>query len=346
MSSSHSRGLDHGQATIRAAALAPLAEFIAASTKGCDAFFASQGLPRTSISDPYAQTSLARYVDTFEKAADLISAPDLGLQIGMRIKPADLGPMGVLFSISPNLRVAFDRLSRHGMALQDGTQSSVYEVGPDLVWTYRLADISIWPRRQDAEYTLAAVCQLVRSSFSADWRPHELHFEHDSQTDRALLHRAFRAPVLYNQSANRIIFAQSDAARQYRAEDGGLAQILERHIGDLISQSRSPESISDQLRRIIGLWLGQRPITLATMAAELRMSPRSLQRRLSEEGTSLRHLLREHRENLAQTLLRQKSARVSNVANALGYADSTVFWRAFRNWTGQQPSAVHSVESD
>ncbi|MFN3273599.1 MAG: AraC family transcriptional regulator [Paracoccus sp. (in: a-proteobacteria)] len=293
------------------------------------------GLMAADLSDPYALLPLARYVATFEDLARHLNLPDLGLRVGTNIRAADLGPMGVLFSLSPTLRKGFTRLSAHVRALQGGTQSSVFEVGSDLVWTYRIADLSIWPRRQDAEYTLAAVCQLVRSGFSPGWTPQEIHLEHAEAGHRPLLSRVFRAPVLFGQSANRIVLDAASADRIHRSEDTGLTRILERHIADLTRNAPRPEGVVGQVRQLIGPMLGQRPVTLTALAQELRMSPRSLQRHLAGQGTSLRALLRAHREELAGIQMREGGQRVADIASALGYADGTVLRRAMRSWTAE-----------
>nr|WP_247894371.1 AraC family transcriptional regulator [Azospirillum sp. B510] len=295
------------------------------------------------MTNPYSMLPLAQYVRLFERAAAELNEPNLGILLGQKIRPADIGPMGVLFSLSPTVRVGFERLSSYVKALQGGTQSTLFEVGEDLVWSYRIADAELWPRRQDAEYTLVANCQLVRSCFASDWRPVEVHFEHAEDGDTALLQRIFRAPVLYRQSGNRFVMRREDASQVHRTEDRGLITILEHHIADLIGQDNDEDSITDQVRALIGLYIGQKAITLETLARDLRMSPRSLQRRLGEENTSLRELLTQHRREMARVYLTQKGARVSEVASALGYSDETVFWRAFRGWTGMEPSAFRRL---
>lgn len=340
MPSAEKRDSDLAVATIRASALAPLAGFIADCSLDPDVFLGNCQISPVMLSDPYAQISLAQYVGAFEQAAVTLKDPSLGLAVGVRISPADLGPMGVLFSISSTMQAAFERLSRHVLAFQGGTQSSAFEVGSDLVWTYRLSDIAIWPRRQDAEYTLAAVCKLARSRFGTDWTPQEIHFEHGNRFRAAILQRVFRAPVLFNQSANRVIFDKADAVKRNRREDTGLVRILERHIADLLGQRTGAPSLIDQVRGIVNLSMGQRPVTLTSVAAQLNMSHRSLQRRLSEQGSSLRDILRDHRKELAILQLREAGMSVSEIASNLGYADATVFWRAFRAWTGECPSAV------
>jgi AraC-like DNA-binding protein len=83
--------------------------------------------------------------------------------------------------------------------------------------------------------------------------------------------------------------------------------------------------------------LGQKPVTLESAAFELGMTARTLQRRLRGEGTSLRTMIQEHRNLRANRQLADKSASLAEIAQALGYADRTVLWRAYKRWEGKPP---------
>ncbi len=130
----------------------------------------------------------------------------------------------MLFSLSPSIKDAFQRISKFVNSLQNSTSSNFVEDGDSFIWTYRIADQSIWPRRQDAEYSLAASCQLVRSNFSSAWRPNEVHFEHEAPADPDVLRRIFRAPVHFRQSSNRMIMRTEDITRVYRSDNKELQQ--------------------------------------------------------------------------------------------------------------------------
>jgi AraC-like DNA-binding protein len=114
--------------------------------------------------------------------------------------------------------------------------------------------------------------------------------------------------------------------------------LIERHVASLVMTDHESMTLSDKVRSLVSLYLGQRPMTLDVIAAELGMTRRSLQRRLSDEGTSLRELTRAHRLRIAETYLSESSLSMTEVAAALNYADGTVFWRAYRDWTGKAPT--------
>ncbi len=78
-------------------------------------------------------------------------------------------------------------------------------------------------------------------------------------------------------------------------------------------------------------------MTLARTADIMRLSSRTLIRRFSSEGESYGGLVRRVRLEEAQRLLRGEKS-VAEVALILGYADSSAFIRAFRQWTGKSPA--------
>ncbi len=323
-------------ASIRASVLAPLVEQIDRRSGKTDLLLASHGILRSQLDDPYAMIPMARYVAIFEEAALVTGEASLGARLGTLFKPSDIGPIGVLFSISGTIRAGFERLAKYVNTVQSATSSGVFEEDGNLVWSYRLDDPMMWPRRQDSEFSVVASCQLVRSCFAKSWKPLEVHFEHMAPRDRSVLERIFRCPLVFGESANRIIVEGRDATRLYRQEDPALSAVLERHVAELVGKTMVPDSISERVRGLIGIYLGHKPITLPAIATELRISVRTLQRRLAEEGTSLRDLVRETRETIATTQL-QAHVQKSRIAEVLGYADSTVLWRAQKGWKRREP---------
>jgi len=79
--------------------------------------------------------------------------------------------------------------------------------------------------------------------------------------------------------------------------------------------------------------------TLPDVADELDIHPRTLRRRLAEEGTSFRALLNEARSTVAVDLLRNVGLTVEEVSTRLGYTEVSTFSHAFKRWRGVAPSA-------
>jgi AraC-like DNA-binding protein len=67
------------------------------------------------------------------------------------------------------------------------------------------------------------------------------------------------------------------------------------------------------------------------------VTPKTLQRRLEEEGSQYQHLLDECRQALACEFLRQAQIELIEIAELTGYKDYSTFAKAFKQWTGQTP---------
>jgi AraC-like DNA-binding protein len=72
------------------------------------------------------------------------------------------------------------------------------------------------------------------------------------------------------------------------------------------------------------------------VAARLAMSPRTLQRRLRDAGTSWRDELEDVRGRSARRLLEDGGLTRASVARRLGYSDARSLRRALRRWDGPQ----------
>ncbi len=332
-------------AMIRASVLGPLIRRLDEMGQA-DRLLARNAMSRQDLADPYTPISLARYNILFEAAAMALKDPAIGLKLGLAVQPADLGPLGLLFTAAATPRAALARFSALLAALQGGTQAALHVHDELTFWTYLIDDPAIWPRRQDSEFSMAAICKLLQSAAGPGLHPVEAQFEHDAPASTAVHERVFQAPLRFGQPANRLIFANADLDQQHGAADPGLTLVLERHIAELMREPDQADDIVQSVKRMIGATLGQDKITVPRLAAGLGISPRTLQRRLGESDTSLRQLLREHRQAMADLHVRTGQRSQASMAEALGYSDGTVFWRAFKSWTNTTPSAYRKRKTD
>jgi AraC-like DNA-binding protein len=70
----------------------------------------------------------------------------------------------------------------------------------------------------------------------------------------------------------------------------------------------------------------------------MKLSERTLRRKLREEGTSIRELVAEARQARASELLGSTTASLDAIAYELGFSSVGAFCRAFKRWTGSSPA--------
>jgi AraC-like DNA-binding protein len=149
----------------------------------------------------------------------------------------------------------------------------------------------------------------------------------------------FRAPVHYNAARNAISIDLAVARRPLSSANAELAHANERVIKDYLAQlSGSPTVLRVKARLIDDMPSG--PVPAAVIAAELHMSPRSLQRKLREEGTTYKAVLEETRRDLAKRLIEDEELSLSDITYMLGFSEVSSFSRSFKRWTGMAPSVV------
>jgi AraC-like DNA-binding protein len=107
---------------------------------------------------------------------------------------------------------------------------------------------------------------------------------------------------------------------------------------------RNTDSWTARLRRRLRDCIGGHdwPL-LQQLATEFRVTPTTLRRRLEAEGTSYRKLKDDLRRDAAVNYLCTTRISVAEVAGLLCFQDTSAFRRAFKNWTGVQPSQYRIV---
>ena len=98
-----------------------------------------------------------------------------------------------------------------------------------------------------------------------------------------------------------------------------------------------------QLEQVIESVLDQPAVNLQLTASIIGTSPRTLQRRLTEQDQSFSRLLQAVRFRTAQRLLCDRAMLLAEIARRLGYADSANFIRAFKRWTGVGPNEFRKL---
>ncbi len=117
----------------------------------------------------------------------------------------------------------------------------------------------------------------------------------------------------------------------------GLLPIVGREVDRLLGGLPEPNA-SAEARRVIARLLPTGAPELEAVARAMSVSPRTLQRRLTEERTSIRALVEATREELALSYLGSDRLRIAEIAYLLGYTEPGTFTTAFKRWRGVSPS--------
>jgi AraC-like DNA-binding protein len=121
-----------------------------------------------------------------------------------------------------------------------------------------------------------------------------------------------------------------------RRDEAALQAFLEGAPGKISMLYRRDRDMVLRVRDLLRAALPD-TLTVETVAARLHLSPRTLHRRLEEEGSGFRLIKDAIRRDIALARLAKTQQPVATIAAELGFADPSAFYRACVAWTGVSP---------
>lgn len=245
---------------------------------------------------------------------------------------------------SPTLREALDRVARYAALFYAHVVFTCEEKGGEIVLTHRLRGANAARMRHSSEYALASALHHARHLTQRAVAPERVWFAHPRPRGVEELARFFGTPRLaFDRPDSGLAFAPGIAALPTRTQDPRLLATAEAMAERALQEIAPPADFTRSVARRMEKALGKGEVQAAAIAAELRLSPRTLQRRLAAEGTSFKELLETVRRDLGCAWVREGSIPLAEVAFRLGYSDAAAFSRAFKRWTGRAPGAYRSA---
>ena len=274
-----------------------------------------------------------RYMLHFaDVAARQEGIPDLCWRAVQKARPDQLGGWGVAVARCPTLRRAIltfcDRFHRDAPLMSLGLR-----VGERTAWVRRRRPsewIGVPGEEQGQEFALASMVRIVRSAAGPDWVPRHVLLESASAPWK---------DAIADLEAVRIDLRQPLVAVAFPVEllDCEANWPIDELPGECELEVAA-DSLAGSLKQALVSLLPAISPSLEEASELADLSPRTLRRRLAEEGTSWRSVLDEARLGVALTMLADPDRPISVIASDLGYADQAGFTRAFRRWTAEAPT--------
>lgn len=299
------------------------------------------GLPISVLSDPDMRVPFAEWSALLEDCAVTWACPNFGLQLGQRQNLNVLGPVGLVARLSRTVGDAWKALERC-FAIHSSASSFVLNFDANSVG--QMASIAYVPTphadagRQIAEMSIAATNNVLAVLIGAA-RPRlaRVTFQHERPPDAKTAQRFFNCPIAYGEPWSALYFERAMLALPTAIHDPAYAPLITAYL----EQQRNQSDISFTLlvTQFIAKLLPTGRCTREAVAECLHLHPRTLQRRLSGEGTNFFDLLDNYRRETAFKLVDCRKIPLAQVADVLGYSDQSSFHQAFRRWTGATPKS-------
>ena len=260
-----------------------------------------------------------------------------GLKAGAGVGPASFNVVSYLLQSAPTLRAALALVQKYQRLISDGGRFQTI-TGPEACWVVyhpRQGALAFSPHQ--IESVLAAVVVFARWVTGSALRPQRVQLSQARIGPQAGYREVFQCPVDFEQAFSGVLLANAQLDAPLPQANAQLAQAHQQQAAARLAALSRQDGLEQTLRMWIASQLqGQAPAR-AQAARALGLSERTLARRMRAEGLSYSALLDGVRRDAALQAVAQTTRALSDIALALGYAEPSVFTRAFRRWTGATP---------
>ena len=292
-------------------------------------------LPSTLHMDPRGFVSTAQLSAIWQAVEDLAGTTDFTFKLLDAFDTSGHQPAFLSASYAENYRDAILRICR--LKRLGSSEVIQYE---ESAGEFTLS--KEWPSATRPEpalsvdLTFAFLVQLGRKGTGHRITPVRVDLQRAGSASDA--HMAFfGSPIRFGAQRDLIVLRSSDLDRPFPGHNAEFLEMLtpalEAARADLEATSFAEQVVYALKRRLAS----GRP-DIATVARDLGTSERTLQRRITDHGTTFRALLAEARQKLGEQLLLDLSLGIDEVACLLGYQETSSFYRAFHDWKGIPPN--------
>jgi AraC-like DNA-binding protein len=313
-----------------------LISYAAPLFEGTEGWLRAAGLTRAMLEDPDARLEPGAIFTLWRQAYGALGDPALALHVAESLPRGAYRAVEYLAAHAPTVGQAYSKVADYFSVIDSTTQllieadSTEVRLGPRAAGS----DPSAYPA---IEYMLAACYLRVRDMTGTPHRPLLLELAIAPLSHAREIERAFGCPVRWGAPAYRLVFDRSDWDQPTASADPALLAVLEDHARLLQERQPSAPPFLEALDRLLEQAASDGEPGLEDTARKLGMSTRTLQRRLSEEGSAFADRVDAARRRATLRWLEVPEVSLAEVAYLVGFKEQASLTRAVRRWTGQTP---------
>lgn len=310
------------------------------------ALCAAGGISAEQLNAPDHRIAGSRARAIWELAVERTGDADFGLHLGEQAQPAVLGLVGYVMLSAPDLRSALEKLIRYTNVLTNGVRGQLECKRGQAHIEFHLADnvdnyLHAYPR-QPMECTAASLVPLALALTGRALPVTAMAFQHAAPAVVREHLRIFRVPVTFGANVTRLSFDERALDWPVLHAHPALLASFEGEAGAVLARLGEDQPWSVRAQQAAADLIKAELPAIDRVARALKVSPRSLQRSLAEEGTNFRAVVDRVRRSLAERYLARPEISLNEIAFLLGFSEPSAFHRSFKRWTRQTPQQFRS----
>jgi AraC-like DNA-binding protein len=281
--------------------------------------------------------------DLLELAAERLDCADFGLRLARlqcSVPDSVSSPLGDATRHARNFGEALEFVSRHSYAhsLAAGFWLKRVRAGKATMLGHDLLLERLPAKRQVVEQVLLTAHLWAIRLTGGLARARGVYFRHQPMSSPRTYRSYFGCDVSFGEAVNAILYYDRDLSRPLLAANHEAREAAVALIESQFQQREPP--LSALARGVILHVLGTDLCRTDFVAEKLKLHPRTLHRRLREEGASFRAIHDEVRRDMLGYYLRQTDLGFADISERLGFSEQSVLTRYCRRWFGRPPTVV------
>lgn len=299
------------------------------------ALLARCGLQEQQLADPDGRVAFSAHEQLWQELDTQLSFSEPGLVIGANLAPGPFSVLGYLLQSSATLGEGLNAAQRYQRLVGEGGELHLHATADELRVLYRPVHPEL-PATRTRVLALMVFWVQMMTPLVNHYRLLRVEFTHPQPDDLAPYQEAFDCPLQFGRHDYALVLPLTLRDAPLIQANPPLQTLLRQHAEALLARLPS-EGLVARVVTLLGAQLAHGEPDRAELARTLNLSERTLQRRLADEGSSYQQLLSDTRQQLAERYLDDGQLPAAEIALLLGYSEPSVFFRAFRNWTGLTP---------
>lgn len=272
---------------------------------------------------------------------DAIGDPLLPIWMAEQLDASTFSPPLFTGLCSPNLAVACARIARFKTVVAP-VRLDVTHDGP-LTVAFTMIDGAPRQAPMYESFELLFFVKLARMGTRKRVEPVRVRARSIPQPSAE--YAAFLGCEIEEGPAIELMFSEEDAVRPFLTSNPGMWQAFEPELRRRLAELEASATFAERTQAVLMEALPAGITDVGSVARRLALSPRTLQRRLRDEGTSFKDIVRELRTRLSLHYLINTTTSASEIAYLLGFDQPSSFFRAFHEWTGCTPESVRTMDT-
>jgi AraC-like DNA-binding protein len=300
--------------------------------------FERAGVGTDQLHDAGARIPVSAMKRLWDLAVEVSGDPCFGVSAGQHVHPTTFHALGYAWLASHTLREALYRFVRFTRLVSTALTLRTIAVGSEVELVFESVSNVSPVSLAATDAGAAALVTMCRTSYGESFCPLRVRLQRPQPPCEQQFATLFRAPIAYGAPDNVLVFAAADLDRVLPTGNAELARAADEVILRYLARFDREDVVTQARMQIMEL-LPSGQTSAQRVAEALHLSVRSLQRKLSEHGTSLAQLREDTRRELANQYVRNSRLSVGEITYLLGFSEPASFTRAFHRWNGMSPSA-------